>query len=118
MLRRVKHFIYLLKNVIRFRHEAASAFLISSFFLFLLSSVVIFLYFHNGVKAHRQYTAPRFFYQKGHGAQKKGHGVMKKGHGAMPFYFSLDKTLDHKYIWFWVGISVTFLYTDSPARCG
>jgi len=37
--------------------------------------------------------APRFFYQKGHGAQKKGHGVMKKGHGATPFYFSLDKTL-------------------------
>jgi hypothetical protein len=30
--------------------------------------------------------APRFFYQKGHGAQKKGHG-------AAPFYFSLDKTL-------------------------
>jgi len=32
--------------------------------------------------------APRFFYQKGHGAQKKGHG-------AMPFYFSLDKILNH-----------------------
>jgi hypothetical protein len=30
--------------------------------------------------------APRFLYQKGHGAQKKGHG-------ATPFYFSLDKTL-------------------------
>jgi hypothetical protein len=30
--------------------------------------------------------APRFFYQKGHGAQKKGHGVA-------PFYFSLDKAL-------------------------
>jgi hypothetical protein len=40
--------------------------------------------------------APRFFYQKGHSAQKKGHGVMKKGHGAAPFYFSLDKTLRYQ----------------------
>jgi hypothetical protein len=39
ILWRVKHFIYLLKNFIRFRHEAASAFLhISSLFLFLLSA--------------------------------------------------------------------------------
>jgi hypothetical protein len=37
--------------------------------------------------------APRFFYQKGHGAQKNGYGIMKKGHGAVPFYFSLGKTL-------------------------
>jgi len=39
-------------------------------------------------RAHRQYMAPRFFYQKGHDAQKKGHGVMIKGHSAAPFYFS------------------------------
>ena len=37
-------------------------------------------------REHRQYMAPRFFYQK-------GHGIMKKGKGAAPFYFSLDKTL-------------------------
>jgi hypothetical protein len=44
ILRRVKHFIYLLKNFIRFRHEAASAFFISSLFLFLLSAVSIFMH--------------------------------------------------------------------------
>jgi hypothetical protein len=44
-------------------------------------------------RAHRQYMALHFFYQKGHGAQKKGHGVLKKGQGSAPFYFSLDKTL-------------------------
>ena len=43
ILRRVKHFIYLLKNFIRFRHEAASAFLVSSLFLFLLLAVSIFI---------------------------------------------------------------------------
>jgi hypothetical protein len=43
ILRRVKHFIYLLKNFIRFRHEAASAFLVSFLFLFLLSAVSIFI---------------------------------------------------------------------------
>ena len=48
ILRRVKHFIYLLKN--RFRHEAASAIIISSLFLFLLSAVGIFFNFHNGIK--------------------------------------------------------------------
>jgi hypothetical protein len=89
MLRRVKHFIYLLKNVIRFRHEAASAFLISSFFLFLLSSVVIFLYFHNGVKAHRQYTAPRFFLSKGAWRSEKGAWRHEKGawRHAILFFF-------------------------------
>ena len=44
ILRRVKYFIYLLKNFIRFRHEAASAFFISSLFLFLLSAVSIFMH--------------------------------------------------------------------------
>jgi hypothetical protein len=39
----VKHFIYLLKNFIMFRHETASAFLVSSLFLFLLSAVSIFI---------------------------------------------------------------------------
>jgi hypothetical protein len=32
--------------------------------------------------------------------------------------FNLPSHPDHKYIWFRVGISVTFLKTDSPAGWG
>jgi len=103
ILRRVKHFIYLLKNVIRFRHEAASAFLISSLFLFLLSAVSIFLIFTMASKFDSSLELSPFDQailrivwrnEKGHIGNTWRHVFFyQKGHGTVPFYFYLDKTL-------------------------
>ena len=94
----VKHFIYLLKNFIRFRHEAASAFIISSLFLFLLSAVSIFLIFTMASKfdSSLELLPLRIAWrnEKGHIDNTWRHVFFyQKGHGATPFYFSLDKTL-------------------------
>ena len=107
ILRRVKHFIYLLKNFIRFRHEAASTFLISSLFLFLLSAVNIFLIFTMVSKFDSSLELSPFDQailrivwrnEKGHIGNTWRHGFFyQKGHGTVPFYFSLDKTL-----WMWL----------------
>ena len=98
ILRLVKHFIYLLKNFIRFRHEAASAFLFSfcqqsAFFLiFTMASK-----FDSSLElSHFDQGILRIVWrnEKGHIGNTWRQGFFyKKGHGAAPFYFSLDKTL-------------------------
>jgi hypothetical protein len=67
-------------------------------------------------RAHRQYMSPRFFLSKGAWRSEKGAWCHEKGAWRhIILFFGLDR---FHCIWFRVGISVTFVYTDFPAGWG